>query len=52
MDRLKVKFFVCDMWQPYVDMAQIYFPNAKIIIDKYHFIRQVGWAIEAVRKRL
>lgn len=52
MDRLKVKFFVCDMWQPYVDMAQIYFPNAKIIIDKYHFIRQVAWAIEAVRKRL
>ena len=51
-DRLKVKFFVCDMWQPYVDVAQIYFSNAKIIIDKYHFIRQVGWAIEAVRKRL
>ena len=51
-ERLKVKFFVCDMWQPYVDMAQIYFPNAKIVIDKYHFTRQTGWAIEGVRKRL
>ncbi|MGN1155086.1 MAG: ISL3 family transposase [Agathobacter sp.] len=51
-ERLRVKFFVCDMWQPYVDMAQIYFPNATIVIDKYHFTRQTGWAIEGVRKRL
>lgn len=40
------------MWQPYVDIAHTYFPNAKFIINKYHFIRQVNWAIEKVRKRL
>ena len=51
-ERYNVKFFVSDMWQPYVELARIYFPNAKIIIDKYHFIRQVTWAIENVRKRL
>ena len=51
-ERAKVKFFICDMWMPYVDLARIFFPNAKIIIDKYHFIRQMTWAIEAVRKRL
>ena len=51
-ERYKVKFFVCDMWQPYVDLAQIYFPHATIVIDKYHFTRQTGWAIEGVRKRL
>jgi len=51
-ERYRVKFFVCDMWQPYVDLAYIYFPNATVIIDKYHFIRQVTWAIEHVRKRL
>lgn len=50
--RDRVKFFICDMWQPYVDIAHTYFPNAKVIIDKYHFIRQVTWAIESVRKRL
>lgn len=50
--RYRVKFFVCDMWQPYVDLAHAYFPNAKVIIDKYHFIRQVTWAIENVRKHL
>jgi len=51
-DRHRVKFFVCDMWQPYVDLAYSYFPNAKVIIDKYHFIRHVTWAIEKVRKNL
>ena len=51
-ERLKVKFFVSDMWEPYTVLARCYFPNATIITDKYHFIRQVTWAIEAVRKEL
>lgn len=51
-ERYRVKFFICDMWIPYVELAKVYFPNAKIIIDKYHFIRQMTWAIENVRKRL
>ena len=40
------------MWKPYTELAQTFFPNAKIVIDKYHFIRQVTWAIENVRKRI
>jgi transposase len=51
-ERNKVKFFVSDMWKQYAELAKIYFPNTKIIIDKYHFIRQVSWAIENVRKRV
>jgi transposase len=50
--RNKVKFFVCDMWRQYAEIARTFFPNAKIIVDKYHFIRQVTWAIENVRKRV
>ena len=51
-ERYRVEFFVCDMWKPYTELAQTFFPNAKIVIDKYHFIRQVTWAIENVRKRI
>jgi len=40
-ERYRVKHFVCHMCQPYIDLSRIYFPNAKIIIDKYHFISQV-----------
>lgn len=51
-ERYRVKFFVCDMWRPYTELAQTFFPNATVLIDKYHFIRQTTWAIENVRKRI
>ena len=51
-ERFRVKFFVCDMWKPYTELAGTFFPNATIVIDKYHFIRQTTWAIENVRKRI
>ncbi len=51
-ERYRIKFFSCDMWPPYVELAKTFFPNATIVIDKYHFIRQTTWAIENVRKRL
>ena len=50
-ERYRVKYFVCDMWKPYAEMGRTYFPNAKICVDRYHFIRQVTWALEKVRKR-
>ena len=34
------------------DLEHAYFPNEQIIINKYHFIWQVTWAIEKARKRL
>lgn len=39
------------MWKPYTELAKTFFPNATVVIDKYHFIRQTTWAIENVRKR-
>lgn len=51
-ERRKVKFFICDMWKPYADLAKILFSNAIIITDKYHFIRQVTWAVEGLRKNV
>jgi len=51
-DRANVKYFVMDMWKPYKEIAEIYFKDAIIVIDKYHFIRQVTWAFDRVRKEL
>ena len=51
-ERLKVKFFVCDMCGNFAQVARDLFPNATIIVDKYHFVRQVTWAVENVRKRI
>ena len=49
-DRSSTTFFVSDMWSTYEDISLTYFKNATFIVDKYHFIRQVIWAFEAVRK--
>ena len=48
--RKSVKYFVSDMWQPYTDLANALFKTSTLIIDKYHFVRQIIWAFEAVRK--
>ncbi len=49
-ERDKVNFFVSDMWKTYYDTSGIWFKNATRIVDKYHWIRQVIWAFENVRK--
>lgn len=49
-DRKKVQYVVIDMSGPYRNLAKSLFPNAKIIADKYHVVRQVIWAFENVRK--
>ena len=51
-DRKHISIVVMDMWEPYKDLAKFYFPNAIIVIDKYHYIRQVYWALDRVRKRV
>lgn len=49
-ERDKVSFFVSDMWKPYSAVSDIWFRNATQIVDKYHWIRQVIWAFERIRK--
>ena len=47
-----VRYFVSDMWQQYTDIASAFFKNATQVIDRYHFIRQVIWAFDSVRRRV
>lgn len=49
-ERDSVTYFVSDMWKPYSDIASVWLHNSTKIVDKYHWIRQVMWAFEAVRK--
>lgn len=41
-----------DMREPYKDIAVSFFPKALIVIDRYHYVRQVYWALDRVRKRV
>ena len=45
-----VKYFVCDMNPHFRQVAKICFPQATIVADKFHVVRQATWAMERVRK--
>ena len=47
-----VKFFVSDMSNTFKSVKNRFFKTSIHIIDRYHFIRQVSWALENVRKRI
>ena len=49
-NRKDVKYVVMDMNAQFKDVAEICFPKAKIVIDRYHVTRQAIWAMENVRK--
>ena len=51
-ERKKVKYIVMDLWQPYKDLAKTYFPNAKIVADRFHYVRYIVQAVDTVRKKV
>jgi len=51
-DTSHTKVFISDMWGTYRDLAKELFPNACYVIDKYHYVRQIIWALEAIRKEV
>ena len=51
-ERKKVKYVVMDLWQPYKDLAKTYFPNAKIVADRFHYVRYAVQAVDTVRKEV
>ena len=50
-ERNNTSIFISDMWKPYADISSTFFKNATYVVDKYHWIRQVIWAFESVRKQ-
>lgn len=49
-NRKDVKCVVIDMSDHFRRVAKTCFPNAVIIVDRYHVSRQARWAMERVRK--
>ena len=49
-NRNDVKYVVMDMNKQFKVIAEMCFPKATIVIDRYHVVRQAIWALENVRK--
>lgn len=42
----------CDMWKPYIQVAQECFPNASITIDRFHTTQAINECVDRLRKKL
>ena len=51
-ERKKVKYIVIDLWKSYKDLAQRYFPNAKIVADRFHYARYATEMVDTIRKEV
>ena len=38
-----------DMFSPYYDIARKLFPNAKIVLDRFHIVQHLSWAMNRLR---
>ena len=50
--RSKVKLIVIDMYSPYISLIKVMFPNAEIIIDKFHLTQLISTALNKTRVML
>ncbi len=48
--RLKIKWASCDMSRAYTGAIQHHCPNATLVIDRFHVVKALNEALDAVRK--
>ena len=50
--RCRVKIITMDMFGPYYDLARQLFPNAKIVLDRFHIVQHLSRAMSRVRVQI
>lgn len=51
-EREKVRVVTMDMWDPYRQVVKAAFPNASIVVDRFHVARYATQAVDQSRKAL
>ena len=51
-NRHSVEFVISDMYEPYKLVTNVMFPNAKFVVDRFHYIRYIMDAVDNIRIRL
>lgn len=47
--RRGVKYIVIDMYSPYISLIKKFFPNANIVIDKFHLVQLISRSLNKTR---
>lgn len=48
-ERCRVKYVTIDMWEPYKEIANTYFPNCIVAVDPFHVIKHLHSNFERLR---
>lgn len=49
--RKQIEAVAMDMWQPFMDATRVYAPQAAIVHDKFHCVKELKKAVDGVRKK-
>lgn len=47
-----IEVFSCDMWEGFSNTAKELFPNADVVIDRFHFFQHCNAVLDSIRKEL
>lgn len=48
----QIEVFSCDMWEGFSNTAKELFPNADVVIDRFHFFHNLNQVLDKARKKL
>lgn len=48
-NRPSVEFVISDMYEPYLLVQQVMFPNAKYVVDGFHYTRYIMDVLDKIR---
>lgn len=51
-NRKYVKYVISDMYEPYLMVTKIMFPNAKYVVDRFHYVEYIMDALDNIRIRV
>lgn len=48
----QIEVVCCDIWPPYINTAEKLFPNATIVLDRFHVVKSLNNVLDMIRKKL
>lgn len=48
----QIEVVSCDIWKTYINVAKACFPNAEIVIDRFHVVKALNEVLDSLRKKL
>lgn len=48
----QIEVVACDIWRTYINVSKECFPNAEVVIDRFHVVKALNEVLDKIRKNL